>query len=421
MTTRRPLSTRVLLDPGFELRKERRSSMRGRPERHSLDFKAGGVELRAKPSGTGGTNYHFTGYAAVYEAPFEMWDMWGEEYIEVCGGGACTRTLGRQPDVPFLIGHDDSSISLARTKSGTLTLSQDEHGLYTEVPDLDGSSPLVQSLASAIGRGDMDEMSLAFITRQQLWSPDYTERRILEMDIHRGDVSIVCLGANPATAGASMTAVPVTEAARQRRPGVQKRMPTAPYTEHPGEASECGQCQSMNDLDASFCDQCGAKMTPSGAAQVEEDETQQCQACLCMNSTDAKYCDQCGLELAGVLPWKAPGGGYSDGFWKARRGERRAAAQEPDLSTAPDYNPGAHAAADEIQCTNPDCTVDGGALNSADARHCDQCGGPLYDGDGLMVLEDSGVVEEVEGASQLGAGTPVDTLRAQLDLLRLTS
>jgi hypothetical protein len=90
---RRPLTTRALLDPGFELRKERRSGMRGKPERHSLDFKAGGVELRAKANGTGGTNYHFNGYAAVYESPFEMWDMWGEEYVEVCGAGACTRTL----------------------------------------------------------------------------------------------------------------------------------------------------------------------------------------------------------------------------------------------------------------------------------------------------------------------------------------
>lgn len=422
--TRRPLTTRALLDPHFEQRKERRNSMRGRLERHAFDFASHQVEMRAKPNGTGGTSYHFTGYAAVYEAPFEMWDMWGEEYIEVCGQGACTRTLGRNPDVPFLIGHDSAGITLARTKSGTLQLSQDDHGLYTEVPDLDGKSPLVQSLASAIERGDMDEMSLTFICRQQQWSPDYTERRILEMDIHRGDVSIVSMAANPATAGASVT-IPMAEAARQRKPA-EKRMPTAPYTEHEGETAQCGQCQSMNDLDAYFCDQCGAKMTPTGTARVEEDETQQCTACLCMNATDAKYCDQCGVELAGVKPWKVPGGGYVSDYWKSRKpAEKRAAGEEADLSTAPDYNPAAHAADGEIQCGNAECPAEGGALNSSDAKYCDQCGAPLYDSDGMLVVQDSGVVDEAEGAmasgTQLSARLPVGTLRAQLDLLRLTS
>jgi hypothetical protein len=32
-----------------------------------------------------------------------------------------------------------------------------------------------------------------------MWSPDYTEYRIDAFDIHRGDVSIVGYGANPAT------------------------------------------------------------------------------------------------------------------------------------------------------------------------------------------------------------------------------
>jgi HK97 family phage prohead protease len=414
-TARRPLTTRALLDPAFEQRKERRNSMRGRSERRTLEFGRCNVELRGKPDGTGGTNYSFTGYAAVYEAPFEMWDMWGEEYIEVCGAGACTRTLANNPDVPFLIGHDSGGISLARTKSGTLQLSQDDHGLYTQVPDLDGRSPLVQSLASAIDRGDMDEMSLAFVCRQQQWSPDYTERRVLEMDIHRGDVSIVCLAANPATAGATMIAL------GSGRPG-EARMPTAPYTVHPGEDAECNQCKSANDLDASFCDQCGAKMSPAGGAQVEEDETQQCQACLCMNATDAKYCDQCGLELAGVIPWKAAGGGYVDsGYWKSRKpAERRAADEIADLSSAPDYNPDAHGDG-SIQCQN-ECAVDGGAMNAQDARFCDQCGGPLYASDGTLILDDSGVVEEAVGdANLLGSGLPVESLRRQLDLLRWRS
>jgi hypothetical protein len=36
------------------------------------------------------------------------------------------------------------------------------------------------------------------VVRQE-WNEDYTERRLLEVSIHRGDVSVVNYGANPAT------------------------------------------------------------------------------------------------------------------------------------------------------------------------------------------------------------------------------
>jgi phage head maturation protease len=42
-------------------------------------------------------------------------------------------------------------------------------------------------------------MSFAFRVTRQQWSPDYDQRDILEVDLHRGDVSVVNFGANPAT------------------------------------------------------------------------------------------------------------------------------------------------------------------------------------------------------------------------------
>lgn len=403
----------------LELRRRRRGSMLGGLERRLLPFTRGGIELRAKPSGHGTTNYEFNGYAVMYEAPFPMWDPWGEEYTENVRTAACRASLAGSPDVPFLIGHNDAGIALARTRSGTMRLYDDSTGLGVHVPELDGRSPQVQSLASAIERGDMDEMSVGFICRRQLWTPDYEQRDVLEMDIDRGDVSIVVTAANPATAGATLT-VPGMEAASRRRPGTQKRMPTRPYTVHAGENTLCGQCQSANDADAYFCDQCGAKMGGErGASTVlGEDETQQCQSCLCMNATDAKYCDQCGAGLAGVTPWRTPGGGYGLD-WSARGPAEHlmggdAAGQIMDLATAADYNPGAHGDS-SIQCPDPGCTVDGGALNSQDAKYCDQCGAPLYNEDGLIVLDDSGVVEEVGGAM-----ADADLLSMRLRLLELT-
>ena len=396
----------------LELRKQRRSSMLAVPERIALSFARGGIEMRAKPNGTGGTSFCYQGYFATFNQPFQMWDMWGEEYEENVEPGAFSRTLANKCDTAFLIGHYDAGILMARTRSGTMTLSQDSHGGHCLVPAMDGSREDVRALASAVERGDMTEMSCAFVTRQQRWNEDYTRRSMLEMDLNRGDVSAVVFGANPSTAGSSMVALP-TESLTLRRP-VSTRMPTTPYRVNEGESTLCAQCQSANDADASFCDQCGAVMPgdPGESTVTGEDETQQCQSCLCMNATDAKYCDQCGGSMAGVRPWRAPGGGYLD-WAAARRGEERGGFQA-DTTDGPDYDPQPHAAAGHLQCPSGSCTVAGGAMNAPDAKHCDQCGAGLYSADGTIIVGESGVPEEVEG----DAATALARSRAELELRR---
>jgi len=57
----------------------------------------------------------------------------------------------------------------------------------------------VRDMLTAIEDGAVDEMSFAFRVIRQQWSPDYDQRDILEVDMHRGDVSVVNFGANPAT------------------------------------------------------------------------------------------------------------------------------------------------------------------------------------------------------------------------------
>ncbi|MEV5943654.1 HK97 family phage prohead protease [Streptomyces sp. NPDC051994] len=169
-------------------------------ERRHMPFK--GVELRAKPDGTGGDTLTFTGYACVTEQGYEMED-WLGPYTEVVRSGAFTKTLSEGADVPFLVNH--GGLTLARTKSGTLRLAEDDTGLYTEA-DLDPASPHVQALRSAMDRGDVDEMSFGFWVTRQQWSPDFDQRDILEVRLHKGDVSVVNYGANPNTAGAQLNA-----------------------------------------------------------------------------------------------------------------------------------------------------------------------------------------------------------------------
>ncbi|MFI6117471.1 HK97 family phage prohead protease [Kitasatospora sp. NPDC051164] len=169
-------------------------------QRRSTPFQ--GVELRSKPSGTGGETLTFTGYASVTEQGYEMED-WAGSYTEIVRSGAFKKTLSEGADVPFLVNH--SGLTLARTKSGTLRLAEDETGLHTEA-DLDPSSPHVQALRSAMERGDVDEMSFGFWVTRQQWSPDFDQRDILEVSLNKGDVSVVNYGANPNTAGAQLNA-----------------------------------------------------------------------------------------------------------------------------------------------------------------------------------------------------------------------
>jgi phage head maturation protease len=60
------------------------------------------------------------------------------------------------------------------------------------------------------------ECSFAFRMVRQRWDDEYENRELLEVDIHRGDVSIVTFGANPNT---SVEALAARRAAALRRRG----------------------------------------------------------------------------------------------------------------------------------------------------------------------------------------------------------
>lgn len=189
--------------PDLSARAERPTTL----QRRATPFRD--VELRAKPDGSGGEALTFTGYASVTEVGYEMSD-WLGAYTEVIRSGAFKKTLSEDADVPFLVNH--GGLTLARTKSGTMTLAEDDTGLHVEAR-LDPASPHVVALRSAMDRGDVDEMSFGFwITRQQ-WSPDYEQLDVIEVSLNKGDVSVVNYGANPATAGAQLNSRDLAAAA----------------------------------------------------------------------------------------------------------------------------------------------------------------------------------------------------------------
>jgi len=136
------------------------------------------VEIRAE-----GDTISVSGYAAVFNSETII----GGKYREQIAPGAFTNAIGRD-DVMFLINHD--GLPMARTKSGTLTLAEDERGLYMSA-ELDSSDPDVRAIVPKMKRGDLDKMSFAFSPEVQSWddSGDMPLRTIRQASLY--DVSIV--------------------------------------------------------------------------------------------------------------------------------------------------------------------------------------------------------------------------------------
>lgn len=148
------------------------------------DFEARGrhvrlpAEVRADDDGI-----TVEGYAAVFDEEADI----GGHFREKIERGAFKDAIGRD-DVVFLINHD--GLPLARTRSGTLTLEEDDHGLKIRTV-LDPSDPDVARIQGKMKRGDLDKMSFAFWAERQEWdeSGDIPVRTIKEARLH--DVSIV--------------------------------------------------------------------------------------------------------------------------------------------------------------------------------------------------------------------------------------
>jgi HK97 family phage prohead protease len=144
------------------------------------------VEARQAEDGT----MRLSGYAAVFNdssvpLPFK----------ESIAPGAFRKTLMETPDVRLLINHE--GLPLARTKNGTLKLTEDDRGLYMDAEIADTSEG--RDLYKLVERGDVDQMSFAFRVIRQKWSDDRSRRVLTEVSLADGDVSVVTYPAYPTT------------------------------------------------------------------------------------------------------------------------------------------------------------------------------------------------------------------------------
>jgi HK97 family phage prohead protease len=154
---------------------------------------------------TSGDEFALVGYAARHNVLSH--NLGG--FREIIRPGAFTRSLKEKADVKCLLNHAPDNI-LGRTKSGTLTLGQDDHGLHFRC-QLDRTNSDHQNIHSACLRGDIDECSFAFTVAKggQDWAdgkdPDTGEdclmRSLTNVDLL--DVSCVTYPAYPSTSVAA--------------------------------------------------------------------------------------------------------------------------------------------------------------------------------------------------------------------------
>jgi len=122
-------------------------------------------EIRAE-----GDKITFSGYAAVFNSASHPLP-----FTERIAPGAFKRSLQARNDVKLLWNHDSGEV-LASTRSGTMRLYEDAHGLKVEAelaPTTRG-----KDLSILMKRGDINKMSFGFTVQQDSWSPDGNTRTL---------------------------------------------------------------------------------------------------------------------------------------------------------------------------------------------------------------------------------------------------
>jgi len=176
-------------------------------------WRATGVEVRA----AGDTDeITITGKPIVFNAPYPVTDALGK-FTETMAPGVAAEVLSRGADVRFLFNHD--GLPLARSTSKTLSLSETSTAVEFEAR-LDARQQLANDLAIAISRGDVTQMSCAFLVGRDSWDSREENRTIYSFRELR-DVSAVTYPCSPSTsleiAQRMALEIPVESHARLRR------------------------------------------------------------------------------------------------------------------------------------------------------------------------------------------------------------
>jgi hypothetical protein len=132
------------------------------------------------------------GHAAVFNKLSEP--MFG--FREQIAPGTFAKTI-KKDDIRALFNHDPNYV-LGRNKAKTLTLTEDDKGLYIEIDPPDTS--WARDLQESIKRNDINQMSFGFIVEKDEWLQEKGKESIRTLqEVKLFDVSPVTFPAYPQT------------------------------------------------------------------------------------------------------------------------------------------------------------------------------------------------------------------------------
>lgn len=169
-------------------------------QRRFLPRDLAGVRAEARASSKG--KRWIVGHASVFNQWTELYRNKSFVIRERVRPGAYTNALAEGQDVRALFNHSSDYV-LGRTHSGTLLLSQDSMGLFSEINHPD--TQLVRDMVlTPMERGDISGMSFAFMPRSGGYKLTEYERDGLyhfDYELTDADLFDVSVVTNPAYAG----------------------------------------------------------------------------------------------------------------------------------------------------------------------------------------------------------------------------
>lgn len=137
------------------------------------------IERRGAAGSVSASGRRLIGYAARFGVEARIGG-----FRERIAPGAFAASLASGSDILALVDHDPKSL-LGRTKTGTLTLREDDLGLAfdLQLPDTRAAADIL-ALAE---RGDLGGMSFGFVATDDDWSGELRELR----GVHLHEISVV--------------------------------------------------------------------------------------------------------------------------------------------------------------------------------------------------------------------------------------
>jgi HK97 family phage prohead protease len=126
--------------------------------KHPLERRFVRTEVRAKSDG------HIEGHGAVFGEEYVLWDSASYRVVETIKAGTFARAIKEKQDVRSCFNHDPSQL-LGRTSAKTLSIEEDDEGLYFDCDPPD--TQVGRDVRTLVKRRDVTGCSFSFVVTKE--------------------------------------------------------------------------------------------------------------------------------------------------------------------------------------------------------------------------------------------------------------